>query len=289
MKKLPILFLWLIILSCNNDSFNNEISLESKIVVDGWIEEGDVPHVLLSSSIPINDVIDSTNVLNHVIRSAKVSVSDGQNTEVLRVKNDTNRVPPFIYYGTELKGESGKTYTLKIEYLNRIVEASSTIPKTVELISAEYKKNNIADSTGYVFIKFDDPINEKNYYQIATKVSLKEPVFVPSFYGNLDDKNFVAQLISIQVNRGVLLFPKTKFKPYFTDGDLIFVKLRTMNKDALDFWNSWQNEIVNSSNPIYPSNTSLKSNIKGGVGIWAGYGQSTLVVETPPKKIIKPN
>lgn len=289
MKKLPVLFLWLIILSCNNDSFNNEISLESKIVVDGWIEEGDVPHVLLSSSIPINDVIDSTNVLNHVIRSAKVTVSDGQNTEVLRVKNDTNRVPPFIYYGTELKGESGKTYTLKIEYLNRIVEASSTIPKTVELISAEYKKNNIADSTGYVFIKFDDPINEKNYYQIATKVSLKEPVFVPSFYGNLDDKNFVTQLISIQVNRGVLLFPKTKFKPYFTDGDLIFVKLRTMNKDALDFWNSWQNEIVNSSNPIYPSNTSLKSNIKGGVGIWAGYGQSTLVVETPPKKIIKPN
>ncbi|MNG13264.1 hypothetical protein D3C84_969320 [compost metagenome] len=56
-----------------------------------------------------------------------------------------------------------------------------------------------------------------------------------------------------------------------------------MNKDAFDFWNSWQNEIVNSRNPIYPSNTSLKSNIKGGIGIWAGYGQSTILVRTPPK------
>ena len=50
-----------------------------------------------------------------------------------------------------------------------------------------------------------------------------------------------------------------------------------MNKDAFDFWNSWQNEIVNGKNPIYPSNTSLKSNIKGGIGIWAGYGQSTII------------
>jgi len=57
-----------------------------------------------------------------------------------------------------------------------------------------------------------------------------------------------------------------------------------MNKDALDFWNSWQNELVNSRNPIYPSNTSLKSNINGGIGIWAGYGQNTIVVRTPPKK-----
>jgi len=271
-------------ISCNNDDFSAEINLESKIVVEGWIEEGDVPQLILSSSIPITEVVDSTNVLDHTIRSAKVTVSDGHKTEVLRVKNDKDRLPPFVYFGSEIIGESGKTYTLKIEYLNRIVTASTTIPKTVPLTDAEYVKNNIADSTGYVFIKFDDPIIEKNYYQIATRIVEKEPIFVPAFYGNLDDKNFDSPKISMQVNRGVLIFPKTKYKPYFTDGDLIFVKLRTMNKDALDFWNSWQNEIVNSRNPIYPSNTSLKSNIRGGIGIWAGYGQSTLLVRTPPKK-----
>ena len=271
-------------ISCAKDDLSVQSSLESKVVVEGWIEEDDYAQVLLSSSIPVTDAIDTTNVLNHVIRSAKITISDGEYSEVLRVKNDKNRVPPFVYYGTILKGEAGKEYSLKIEYLNRKVEAVTTIPKSIELKSADYIKKNATDTTGYVFVKFDDPIDEKNYYQIATKIDGEEPIFVPSFYGNLDDENFMGSSISVQINRGVILFPKTKFTPYFADGDLIYVKLRTQNKETLDFWNSWQNEIVNARNPIYPSNTSLKSNIKGGIGIWAGYGQSVVVVKTPPKK-----
>ncbi|MET0946815.1 MAG: DUF4249 domain-containing protein [Flavobacterium sp.] len=284
MKKYLLFVFAIIIASCSNDNVSEQKSLESKLVVEGWIEEGDYAQVLLSSSIPVTDVIDSTNILNHAIRAAKITISDGTTSEVLRVKTDKNRVPPFVYFGSTLKGEAGKQYSLKIEYLNRIVEATTVIPGTVPLISAEYVKKVETDTTGYVFVKFDDPINEKNYYQIATKIDGEEPIFVPAFYGNLDDKNFTTSLISVQINRGVLLFPKTKFTPYFADGDLIHVKLRTQNKEALDFWNSWQNEIVNSRNPIYPANTSLKSNIKGGIGIWAGYGQSTLIVKTPPKK-----
>jgi len=284
MKKYLFILFSLLIISCSNDNFNEQKSLESKIVVEGWIEEGDFANVLLSSSIPVTDVIDSTNVLNHVIRSAKITVSDGQNSEVLRVKNDKNRIPPFVYFGSTLKGEAGKEYSIKIEYLNRVVEAVTSIPKSVPLKSAEYIKKIAADTTGYIFVKFDDPVTEKNYYQIATKIDGEEPIFVPSFYGNLDDKNFESSSVSVQINRGVILFPKTKFTPYFADGDLIHVKLRTQTKESLDFWNSWQNEIVNSKNPIYPSNTSLKSNIKGGIGIWAGYGQSIIIVKTPPKK-----
>lgn len=284
MKKYILFLFTLVITSCAQDDFSDQTNLESKIVVEGWIEEGDFANVLLSSSIPVTDAVDSTNVFNHVIRSAKITISDGQNSEVLRVKRDKNRIPPFVYFGSELKGEAGKEYSIKIEYLNRVVEAVTLIPKSVPLKSAEYIKKNPTDTTGYVFVKFDDPIGEKNYYQIATKIDGEEPIFVPSFYGNLDDKNFENSSVSVQINRGVLLFPKTKFTPYFADGDLIYVKLRTQTKQALDFWNSWQNEIVNSKNPIYPSNTSLKSNIKGGIGIWAGYGQSTIVVRTPPKK-----
>ena len=283
MKKYILFLFALLLTSCSKDDFIEQ-SIESKVVVEGWIEEGDYAQVLLSSSIPVTDVIDSTNVLNHVIRSAKITISDGQTSEVLRVKNDKNRVPPFVYFGSTLKAETGKEYSLKIEYLNRIVTAITKVPKSVPLKSAEYIKKNATDTTGYIFVKFDDPVNEKNYYQIATKIDGEEPIFVPSFYGNLDDKNFSTSQVSVQINRGVLLFPKTKFTPYFADGDLIYVKLRTQDKDALDFWNSWQNEIVNSKNPIYPANASLKSNIKGGIGIWAGYGKSILVVKTPPKK-----
>lgn len=284
MKKCVLFLLIVITVGCSKDDFSKKTNVESKIVVEGWIEEGDFAQVLLSSSVPVTSATDSTAVLNHVIRSAKITISDGVTSEVLRVKNDKNRIPPFVYFGSTLRGEAGKEYALKIEYLNRVVKAVTTIPKSVTLKSAEYVKKSPSDTTGYVFARFDDPLNEKNYYQLATKIEGKEPVFVPAFYGNLDDKNFQESAVLAQINRGILLFPKTKFTPYFVDGDVIYVKLRTQTKEALDFWNSWQNEIVNSKNPIYPSNTSLKSNITGGIGIWAGYGQSTLVVKTPAKK-----
>lgn len=283
MKKYLFFLVGVIFVSCSNDDFSNQKSLESKIVVEGWIEEGDYANVLLSTSIPVTDVIDSTNVLNHVIRSAKITISDGAHSEVLRVKNDKNRIPPFVYFGSVIKGEAGKEYSLKIEYLNRVITAVTKVPESVALKNAEYIKANPSDTTGYIFVKFDDPPSQKNYYQIATRIEGKEPIFVPAFYGNLDDKNFKESSVFLQINRGVLLFPKTKYTPYFADGDLIYVKLRTQTKEALDFWNSWQNEIVNGQNLIYPANISLKSNINGGIGIWAGYGQSAIIVKTPPK------
>lgn len=280
MEKLALFIVFFLLLSCSKTDYIKQIPIESKIVVEGWIEEGDTPQVLLSSSIPIATTVDSTTTLNHVIRSAKVTVSDGTTEEVLRLKSDNNRIPPFVYYGSEIVGEIGKTYILKIEYLNVVLHASTTIPASVPLKEATYVKNNPQDSIGYVFVKFDDPVDMKNYYQIATRLDQKEPLFVPALYGNLNDVNFALPTVSIQVNRGILIFPKSKYKPYFKDGDLIEVKLRTMNKEAFDFWNGWQNDIVNGRNPIYPSNTSLKSNIKGGIGIWAGYGHSELRIQT---------
>ncbi|GIZ10358.1 DUF4249 domain-containing protein [Flavobacterium sp. UMI-01] len=280
MKKV-ILFLSVVLLfSCDQTGFDTATALDSKIVVEGWIEEGEYAEVILSSSIPVSSAVDSLTILSHAIRSAKITVSDGQNQEVLRLKRDNDRIPPFIYYGSDLLGQAGKTYTLKIEFLNRVVTSETVIPRSVELKKATYVKNVATDTTGYVFIEFSDPVLEKNYYQIATRIDGEEPIFVPAFYGNLNDDTFNSTVVSMQVNRGVLVFPKTKFKPYFTDGDLIYVKLRTMNKTSYDFWNDWQNEIVNGRNPIFPSNTSLASNIKGGIGIWAGYGQSVLSIQT---------
>lgn len=284
MKQIIITCFCLLFLSCNQDEFSDSSEASSKIVVEGWIENNDYAQVILSLSIPISAIVDSTTVLNNVIRSAKVTISDGESIEVLRLKRDSDRIPPFVYYGSDIIGKEGKEYTLKIEYLNKVIQAKTVIPAVVPLKKAYYEKEKAQDTTGYVHIEFDDPILEKNYYQVTTRIDNEEPIFVPAFYGNLNDDNFTSSTVMMQINRGVLVFPKTKFKPYFTDGDLIYIKLRTLNKETYDFWNSWQNEIVNGRNPIYPANTSLKSSIMGGLGSWVGYGQSTLVVKTPPKK-----
>jgi hypothetical protein len=283
MKKIALFILVTHLISCNRDNFSKEIPLESKIVVEGWIEEGDVSQVILMKSIPINTIIDSSTVLNQVIRAAKVTVSNGSQEEVLRLKTNPGAIPPFIYYGSSIIGESGKKYTLKISYLNNTLEAITSIPKSVSITSAKYVKKNLNDTIGYINIAFEDPITDKNYYSIATRLSKQDSIFTPALYGNLDDANFGSSSVSLQINRGIALYPKTKFQPYFENGNIIFVKLRTTNKVSFDFWNSWQNEIINGRNPIFPSSTSLKSNIKGGLGIWAGYGQSTIIVNAQKK------
>ena len=279
MKNIMLLF-FIVLISCNNDDISKQISVESKIVVEGSIEEGDVANVILSRSVPIGAAVDSTTVLNYVIRSAKITLSDGEKEEVLRLKRDNDRIPPFVYLGSEIMGEAGKTYTLKIEYLNKILTGTTNIPESVPIVSADYIKDNPTDKNGYVFIKFNDPVNEKNFYQVETLLVKHDSIYIPALYGNLNDANFGAPEISFQIFRGKSFSfeDHSDYKPNFEDGDLIYVKLRTMNKSGFEFWNSWQNEIINGQSPIFPNTTSLKSNILGGIGIWSGYGQQTVSV-----------
>lgn len=269
------------LIGCNNNDISKQISVESKIVVEGAIEEGDVAKVVLSRSVPIGVAVDSTTILNYVIRSAKVTVSDGEKEEVLRLKRDNYRIPPFVYFGSEIIGEAGKTYTLKIEYLNKMLTGTTNIPKSVPIVSADYIKENSTDKNGYIFIKFNDPVNEKNFYQVETLLDKHDSIFIPALYGNLTDANFIAPEISFQIFRGKSFSfeDHSDYKPNFEDGDLIYVKLRTMNKSGFEFWNSWQNEIIYGKSPIFPNTTSLKSNINGGIGIWSGYGQQIVLVK----------
>lgn len=280
MKNLIILF-FVVLIGCNNNDISKQISVESKIVVEGAIEEGDVAKVVLSRSVPIGVAVDSTTILNYVIRSAKVTVSDGEKEEVLRLKRDNYRIPPFVYFGSEIIGEAGKTYTLKIEYLNKMLTGTTNIPKSVPIVSADYIKENSTDKNGYIFIKFNDPVNEKNFYQVETLLDKHDSIFIPALYGNLTDANFIAPEISFQIFRGKSFSfeDHSDYKPNFEDGDLIYVKLRTMNKSGFEFWNSWQNEIIYGKSPIFPNTTSLKSNINGGIGIWSGYGQQIVLVK----------
>ena len=153
MKNLMLLF-FVLLISCNKEDITKQVTVNSKIVVEGSIEFGGYAEVLISRSVPIGVAVDSTTILNYVIRSAKVTVSDGEKQEVLKLKRDNNKIPPYVYFGSEIIGETGKTYSLKIEYLNRLITAITTIPNSVPILSANYIKDNPTDKNGNIFIKF---------------------------------------------------------------------------------------------------------------------------------------
>lgn len=265
--------------SCQDaDQIMGYVNYEPRIVVEGFIENGQPATVLLSWSAPFDQKMDTAFLLDHVIRSAKVSVSDGEQSETLVLRTNWGYLPPYIYRSSALRGETGKSYQLTIEYRDQIISAETYIPEPVGLESYAFVKENPSDTIGHIHIQFNN--TSELYYQITTRVSEKEDIFTPCLYGNYRSDQFEKdKTVTLQLSKGPIVYPKLQIASYFIEGDIIYVKFRTMPKHGYDFWNSWQNEVINGKNPVFPASTSLKSNIEGGIGIWCGYGSYTYRVD----------
>lgn len=273
---------WMLFLSCWACDRIEEGNFQYTIAVEGWIEEGDVPYVMLTQTVPFFSVVDSMAIEDVVIRWAKVSVSDGEKTEILRGHIDKNYFPPFVYRGVYMIGEAGKTYTLKIEYSGKVWEAGTTIPQAVPLeeITTEVLPN---DTLQVLKATFYDPPEEKNYYRFYTKVRNKNTRYIGSLMGNFDDNLFDGKKMKASVFQGLDITQKTKLEPYFHVNDTVLVKFTTMPEFGFRYWTAYENEIINSRNPFFPVSKDLPSNIPDGKGIWCGYGRKIYTI-LPVKK-----
>ncbi len=263
---------------------SNLDDFEYKLVVEGWIKEGEAPHVILTQNKPLLSNIDSTSIEDMVVRWAKVSVSDGEETEVLSGRIDKNYFPPFIYRGSRLSGEAGKTYTLKVEYSGREWTAETTIPASLPL-TALVPEIAANDTLYSIEATFSDPANEKNYYKFFTKVVHKNTRFLSSLLGNFDDNLFNGQSMTVTVNQGIDQRQFKNFESHFHIRDTVLVQFCTLPEFGFRYWTAYENELVNGQNPFFPANQNLPTNINnGGIGIWCGYGQKTYSVSYPAQK-----
>ncbi|MDR1372154.1 MAG: DUF4249 domain-containing protein [Dysgonamonadaceae bacterium] len=272
-KFILLLFTVLCLFSCIENHFSSAADYVPEIAIEGCIETGTPARVILSRTVSFKQQLDTAYLMQHVIRSAKVSVSDGEQIELLTLGTDNNYMSPYIYYGTQIIGEAGKTYSLKIEYDDRVFTAETTIPEPVAIDSCWFVRSNGKEKAGHIHISFCNTSNQ--YYQIATRVSDTENIFTPCLYGNFPASLYEkGEIVSMQINRGPILSKDggIQFQTWFWETQIVFIKLRTQTKDSYDFWTSWQNEILNAQNPIFPAHTNLKSNINGGIGCWSGYG-----------------
>jgi len=274
--KIGIFFLLLGVSGCTGEEGMEDYRY--RLVVEGWIEEGDVAYVLLSQNNPLVTTVDSTSIENMVIRWAKVTVSDGEKSEILRGRLDADYFPPFVYHGIELLGEAGKTYTLTVEYSGHTWTAQTTIPESVPLTSLRAEPVEGRDTLFSVKATFRDPGGIKNYYKFFTRVQGKNGRFLPALMGNFDDNMFDGKEMEVTVNQGIQMKEFKKFSAYFQEQDTVWVKFCTMSEFDFDFWTAYENEQVNSQNPLFPANQNLPSNISSGRGCWCGYGRKTYVI-----------
>ncbi|MGV3508292.1 MAG: DUF4249 domain-containing protein [Sphingobacteriaceae bacterium] len=282
--KSTIIFLLfaLLIAACEKEEPNKFGEYSPKFIVEGWIEQDDYPYVILTHNIPFFTTLDSAQISEIVIRWAKVSVSDGETTEILTAKRDKDYFPPYIYRGYKLKGEPGKTYTLTIEYAGNTLTSTTTIPNRTPLDSIWFIPRENNEDKLQLQVRIKDNAAEKNYYKLYTKTDSNKQ-YVPTLLSNHDDKYFNGKELTLQVNTGPENNLTVKNDFYFKKGETVRVKFSSIPKEGFDFWRSFQDEVMNSSNPLIGSTGKIESNIKGpGLGIWCGYGSSVYLVTARP-------
>jgi hypothetical protein len=260
---------------CNDDLNLNLPDPDDKIVIDGWIESGQFAKVLLTRNSPYFSSIDSASIRALVLTWAKVTVTDGEKSEILILRRNDNYFPPYIFEGNEIIGDTGKIYTITAEYGGKTAWACTTIPHEVKLDTVFFKSEANNDSLGIIYLEFTDPPEIKNYYRILTKRIGKDRRYYSSLIMGIDDIFFSGKKFGFSMSRGPESFLSSGGNEYFKLGDSVSIKFCTIDKAHYDFWNSFQDEVLNTGNPFASSLSQIKTNVQGdGLGIWGGYGAS---------------
>lgn len=265
-----------ILLSCDPEPVLETVTYTPKLVIDGWIEQGDFPRVILTNSSSYYDDIDSATIRNLVATRAKVTVSDGTMEEILTLKKNEDYFPPYVYTGTQLKGEVGKVYTLTVELKGERYTASTTIPEPAALDQLWFEKVPEKDSLGYIYGKFTDNADEENHYRIFTLRQGKDQRFIPVYLSAIGDQFFNGKSFTFSLLRGPETFTNVADDLFYAQGDTVRIKFCTMDKANFDFWRTLERELYVLGNPFSSSGNEIISNIdnKKALGVWGGYGVS---------------
>ena len=240
---------------------------EPVLVVEGWIDAGGYPVVMLSTTVPAQDDQYIDDLDDHVIRWARVSVSDGEREVVLTGKVDERYTPPYIYTTGKLKGEPGKTYRLTVSYDDFYAEAETYISEVAWVES--FSMLQVEGTDKYqLMANLKDVESGKGYYKFFVRLHGMNDIFLPSFLGTVN-----GEMLTGEKELSVLQPYKLEmddYTPYFALNDEVSVKFARMDAVTYEFWK--MNEELQIVNPMY---SNLPTNIRGGIGYWAGYGAST--------------
>lgn len=274
-NKLLLLFhaLSLLLLACHPEPDLELPGYSSKLVIDGFIEQDKYPQVVLSRSASYFDNVDSVSIRRFIVSTAKVTVSDGKQEEVLTYRKGEGFFPPFIYQGTTLKGEVGKTYTLTVSLEGQVYTSTTTILPPPEFDSIWYKPVEEDSSKLLIYGKLNDPVDETNFYRIFTKRIGKDAKYIPIYYSAFADAPFNGQNFTFTMIRGSESITSIDNDTYFEKGDTVSIKFCSLTEPHFRFWSTLENELYMTGNPFASSGNKIISNIsENALGIWGSYG-----------------
>jgi hypothetical protein len=278
----------------------------SQIVVDGSIESDGPPIVVLTSTTPYFAETGANELYDNFVHDANISITvDGVVYPLTEVCSDQIPdsllglfmettgivIPPdadlniclYTDLSFTLFGENGKTYLLDIEADGNVLSAVTNIPNPVPLDSVWFQVEGTLDSLGLAWAILSDPDTIGNAYRWSAKRinhypdgTVKDPVYIPPFNSVTDDQFFNGLTFEFSNTRGMLPYSNAPDDNneeafFFKIGDTIAVKGMSTNIPTFLFLRSYYSDLANQGSP-FAAPASLKTNVTGGLGIWAGYG-----------------
>jgi hypothetical protein len=253
---------------------------DEQLVVEGYIENGQPALLVLSRTLPFFGSINVSNVVQNTVQGARVIVSDGLTIDTLQ------QFPGLGVYYSSLLGETGKTYTLRVEAEGKVLTASTRIPGAVTLDSTWWKVDGERDSLGFVWARMSEPDTLGNCYRwFAQRINRytfgedagrqKDSIFIAPLGSVFEDKFINGRTFDFSFPRGIVTNSEkeddqNEERFFFKRGDTVVVKFTAIDRDHFEFWRTAETQIQNNGNP-FGSPAPITSNISGGLGIWGGY------------------
>lgn len=277
-KYITLLAALLFMLSCESD---DTIDAPTQLVVEGWIDSNGFPVVILTTTAHIDEHKQSVNSLeDYVIKWAKVAINDGEQEVILTGKVDKDYFPSYIYTTSRMRGSVGKTYKLTVTYNEYHAEAETTIPQQIEVDSFRVEK--LAGNSPYygLYAYFKDNPTEKNYYKFFVYTSSSPyQSFSSSRLSLVNDEVVSENTICVPIHRDHNITEWDDYRQNFIYGEIAKVKIAQIDNVGYQFWKSYEEVATLSRNPLFPNTNSIKSNVKGALGYWLGYGASKYTID----------
>lgn len=272
--RLRYIIYMIVILCCFGCTDAKIPAAESGLVVEGWIENGRHPVVIVTTSVPTTtEYQDWESLYDHLVRWAKVTISDGEQSVVLTGKYSDDYFPPYIYTTARIVGEVGKTYWLTVEYEDMTATAVTSVPEPVEL---EYVKVKEVEAGYKIVAGIRDDKTVKNYYRFFTMVEGVDSTYAPSLLGLIDDAVLKEDVNEAFVNGQYVVMTDSIKRPptqYLKD-DVVRIRFSNMDEQAFNYWTDYDDIASLAASPFFPVNKRIRSNVSSGMGCWAGYGSS---------------
>ena len=313
MKNYYILFLLLGLLSCREEIFLELDAADEKLVVEGHIEPGFPPYLILSKNQGYFDPLDSNTFSNIFVSEADVVVYKIENNiEIdslnLTVNQEILDVFGFPIFTNFLEfnpsfSEEGFRYNLKINWNNKIITSTTTIPYSTPLESI-FIKDTIVDVDKpwkcEISAVYTDPDTIGNNILIRSKrletyVNIDSNSSIPNFINQPDPS-----MLLVDCGPDVLIngstfetffprpkpeggFPNGKYNTFrykkFNDGidsvfvkeDIVLIKFCQVDNASMKLWRGVVRNATSGGNP-FAEPANLTTNIIGGLGVWSGYG-----------------